>query len=255
MLVEEQTPRKGSTPSPQRMVQLVRRRLWTIVLVVIVITGSALAFSLYQTPTYQASIKILVGQNSTAKTSLNADVSGLQQLALTVAKAVPTTPVAQAVVEQLNLPKGSAGKVLRNMSAEQDPGTMLINVSYKDSDPKRAQQIANATGQVVSEKISEVSLGASAITATVWEPATLPQTPVSPDPVRNCLIAFILGGLLGVALAFLLDYVDDSWDAPEEVEEISGVPNFCVIPEFEVSASKKVGKKGGILASWKAGER
>jgi capsular polysaccharide biosynthesis protein len=254
MLVEETTSSGGSTLSPRRIVQILRRRFWTIVLVAVVITGSALAFSLYQRPTYEASIKMLVGQKSTAQTSLNADVSGLQALALTVTKAVPTTPVAQAVVERLKLPKGSTGKVLKNISAEQDPGTMFIDVSYKDSDRQRAQQVANAIGQVVSQKISEVSPGANAITATVWEPATYPQNPVSPDPLRNSFIAFILGGLLGVALAFLLEYVDDSWAAPEEVEEISGVPNFCVIPEFDISASKKVGKKVRILASRKEGE-
>ena len=132
---------------------------------------------------------------------------------------------------------------------------MFIDVTYTDSDPKRAQQIANAIGQVVSQKIGEVSLGANRITATLWQPAKLPSTPVSPDPVRNCFIAFILGGLLGVALAFLFEYVDDSWDAPEEVEEISGVPNFCVVPDFDVSASKKVSKKVGILAGRKEGEQ
>jgi capsular polysaccharide biosynthesis protein len=251
MLAEETTSGRGSRPSPRRFAQILRRRLWMIVLVVVVVTGSTLGLSLYQAPTYEASIKILVGQKSRAKTNLNSSISGLQAFTLTVARAVPTTPIAQAVVERLNLPNGSAGKVLRNISAEQDPGTMFIDVSYKDSSPQKAQQIANAIGQVVSQKISGVSQGANRITATLWEPATLPSTPVSPDPVRNSVIAFILGGLLGVALAFLLEYVDDSWDAPEEVEEISGVPNFSVIPEFEVSASKKV----GILASGKVGKQ
>jgi capsular polysaccharide biosynthesis protein len=255
MLVEEKTSRRGSTPSPRRIAQILRRRLWTIVLVVVVITGSALAFSLYQTPTYEASIKILVGQKSRAKTNLNSSVSGLQTFTLTVAKAVPTTPIAEAVVEQLNLPKGSAGQVVSNMSVAQDPGTMFIDVTYTDSEAKRAQLVANAIGQVVSQKIGEVSLGANRITATLWQPAKFPSTPVSPDPVRNCFIAFILGGLLGVALAFLFEYIDDSWDAPEEVEEISGVPNFCVVPDFDVSASKKVGKKVGILAGRKEGEQ
>jgi capsular polysaccharide biosynthesis protein len=72
---------------------------------------------------------------------------------------------------------------------------------------------------------------------------------VSPDPLRNVLIALVLGGLLGVALAFLLEYVDDSWDSPEEAEEVSGIPTFGVIPRFEVSASRT----GEILASKKGG--
>jgi len=212
--------------------------MWTIVLVAAVTGGSALGFSLLQTPTYEASVMILVGQNTTGDMPSAVDVSDLQELATTVAQAVPTTPIAETVVERLNLQEESANAVLENISAEPDPGTMFVNVSYKDSDPEKAQLIANTIGKVLSDKISEVSVGANAITATVWEPATLPGTPVSPDPIRDGIIAFVLGSLLGVVLAFLLEYVSSSWDSPEEVEEVSGIPTFGVIPRFEVSASR-----------------
>jgi capsular polysaccharide biosynthesis protein len=226
--------------------------MWTIVLVAAVTTGSALGFSLLQTPTYEASVLILVGQNTTGDTNSGAvNVSDLQELATTVAQAVPTTPIAETVVERLNLQDESAKGVLKNISAEPDPGTMFVNVSYKDSDPEKAQLIANTIGKVLSDKISEVSVGANAITATVWEPATLPETPVSPDPIRNGIIALVLGSLLGVVLAFVLEYVSNSWDSPEEVEEVSGKPTFGVIPRFEVSASRT----GGILASKKGSEQ
>jgi capsular polysaccharide biosynthesis protein len=218
MLTEESTLRRESTYSPQRILQTLQRRMWTIVLVAAVLTGSALAFSLVQTPTYEASVKILVGQKTASDTNLDADVSGLQALTLTVAKAVPTKPVADAVAKRLDLPEGSAGVVLKNTSAEPDPGTLFIDVSYTHSDPRRAQLIANTIGQVLSEKISEESLGANAITAKVWAPAALPKTPVSPDPIRNGILALMVGSFLGVVLAFLLEYVDESWASSEEVE-------------------------------------
>jgi capsular polysaccharide biosynthesis protein len=224
--------------------------MWTIVVVAAATVGSALGFSLLQTPTYEASVMILVGQETTGNTNLGAaDVTELQELALTVAKAVPTTPVAETVVERLGLQEESASGVLNRISAEADPGTMFVNVSYKDSDPERAQLIANTIGKVLSEKISEVSVGANAITATVWEPATLPETPVSPDPIRNVIIALVLGSLLGLVLAFLLEYVSDSWNSRNEVEEVSGVPTLGVVPKFRVSARRKE-----ILAR-KEGER
>lgn len=182
---------------------------------------------------------IFVGQKITQDTNFNTDVTDLQELTLTVAQVVQTLPVAQAVVEQPNLPEQSAEKVLENMSVEPRPGTTLIDVSYKSSDPERARLIANTIGQVLSQKISEVSLGANGITATVWAPATLPETPVSPDPIRNGILALVLGGLLGIASAFLLEYVDDSWNSPEEVEEISGLPTFGVIPTFEPRKANK----------------
>lgn len=259
MLTEETALGRGSMYSPQRILQTLRQRMWTIMLVAIVTTGSAMGFSLLQTPTYETSVLIQVGQKTTGDTNPAPDVADLQELTLTVAKAVPTTPVAEAVVERLeDLPEGSAGgvvantsagKVLANTSAEPDPGTIFVNVSYKDSDKERAQLIANTIGEVLSEKIPEMSLGANAITATVWEPATLPETPISPDPMRNSIIAFMLGSLLGLVLAFLLEYVSDRWNSRDELEEVSGLPTLGVVPKFRVSARRKE-----ILAS-QEGER
>jgi capsular polysaccharide biosynthesis protein len=255
MFTEETTPTRGNasplTSPVEKILRTLLRRVSAIVLVMVVVTGATLGFSLLQPPTYEASIKMLVGQERTEIANLGGEISGLQEVTLTVARAVSTVPVAQGVVEQLNLPEGSAQEVLKNVVVEPEPGTMFVNVTYRSSEPERAQLIANAIGQVASQKISEVSLGANAITATVWEPATLPENPVSPDPVRNSIIALVLGGLLGVLLAILLENVDNSWDSPEEVEEISGVPTFGVIPKFETFASKKV----KVLAGNKEGEQ
>jgi capsular polysaccharide biosynthesis protein len=240
MLAEETTPTRANTITVERVLEILLRRVSAIILVTVVITGSALGFSLNQTPTYVASVKMLVSQKSPGGPNLGGDIAGLQEVALTVARAVDTEPVAQGVVEQLNQPELSAGEVLANMSVEPDPGTMFINVSYKDSDPQRAQLIANTIAEMGSQKISDVMLGANPIVARIWQPATLPENPVSPNPVRNGIIALLLGGILGVGLAFLLEYVDDSWNSPEEVEEVTGVPTFGVIPAFAISASKRV---------------
>jgi capsular polysaccharide biosynthesis protein len=249
-LTEETALGRGSLYSPQLILQTLRQRIWTIMLVTLVTTGAAIGFSLLQEPTYESSVLIVVGENTTGDTNAAPDVADLQELTLTVAKAVPTTPVAEAVVERLEAPpEGGAGEVLANTSAEPDPGTVFVNVSYKDSDPKRAQLIANTIGIVLSEKIPEMSLGANAITATVWEPATLPETPLSPDPIRNGIIGLMLGGLLGLVLAFLLEHVSDSWNSRDELEEDFGVPTLGVVPKFRVSARRKK-----ILAN-KEGER
>ena len=190
----------------ERTLQILLRRVGAIILVTVVATGAALGFSLAQPSTYQASVKILIGQSNAEDTNLTpADVSALQDLTQSVANGAETMPVAQAAVEELNLPEQSAEEILRNMSAEADPGTMFVDISYKSSDPKEAQLTADAIGQALSEKVSEDGLGADTITATVWAPATLPQNPVSPDPVRNAAIASVLGILLGVALALLLE--------------------------------------------------
>jgi capsular polysaccharide biosynthesis protein len=260
MLDEETTPTKGTTSPVETILspvgtilQILLRHVWTSVLVVVVITGSTFAFSASQMPTYEATVQMLVSQKNPGGPNLGGDIGGLQDATLTVAEMVPSMHVAQGVVEQLNLPDLSAEDVLRNMSVEANPGTMVIDVSYTytaanaHTAQERAQLIANAIGEVSTKEIGDAMVGANPIVFRVWDEATLPENPVSPNPVRNSIIALLLGGPLAVGIAFLLDHVDDSWKSPEEVEEFSGVPTLGVVPKFRVSARRKetlVSKEG-----------
>lgn len=218
--------------SLREIFRVIWSRLWLIVVVAVASTAIAVALSLAQIPMYEASIQILVGQQRGITETPN-EVAGLQQLTQTMAEAVSSRPVAEAVIQQQNLQVTSEEFLEQNLSVEQMPETQFIQVTYKDPSPVKAQQVADAIGQVFSEQVSEISVSTNAITATVWEQAAVPDEPVSPAPVRNALLALIIGSILGVGLAFLLDYFDDTWRSPEEVEQISGLPTFGVIPEFD----------------------
>ena len=222
------------------LIRILRRRLWVIVLVGLVFAGAAAGFSFLQTPTYEASIKILIGQKQTGDTApdLGNEVAGLQQLTGTMVEAVQTGPVAQGVIQRLDL-SISQTDFLENLSAEQIGTTSFIDVSYTDTKPERAQLIVNTVGEVFSDEVSEASPSANSITATVWERALLPDSPVAPSPLRDVFLALALGLMLGGGLAFLLEYLDNSWETPDEVEQISGVPNFGVIPAFKAHKGRK----------------
>jgi capsular polysaccharide biosynthesis protein len=227
--------------SPRDLLRTVWRRLWIIALVAFVLAGSVVVYSLTRTPMYEASIKILVGQEQRADVPANlaSDVMGLQQLASTVAEVVHTRTVAEAVIRQQDL-QATPEEFLENMEVQQVPETQVVEISYRDPDPERAQRVADTIGEVISEQVSEVSTSANAITATVWEAAAVPDSPASPNPVRDGLLAFILGLMVGAGLAFLLEHLVDPWRSPEEAEQISGVPTFGVISEFKAPKGKKV---------------
>jgi len=230
-------PQVASQVNP---IQVLRRRLWVIVLVTCLVMGLAAGFTFMQTPTYSASTTILIGQEegSGATDNLVNEVQGVQGAAETVTTAITTDPVAEGAIEKLDL-QMSSDSLLANLEAQQIGTSQFVVISYGDTDPERAQQIANAVGDVFSEQIADVSSSANSLTATVWEKAAVPDFPVSPDPMRNILLAAVLGVMLGVGLAFLLDHLDDDWRSPEEVELVASVPTFGVIPTFKVRKSKK----------------
>lgn len=229
--------------------QIVWKRILVVLLVVTLLTGAAVGFSLAQPPRYEASIKLLIVEEPGAN-EFPTDVASLEELTQTMAEAVTTRPVAEAVIEELDL-SISPDTLLANTSAQQISSTQIIEVGYTDTDPERARDVANAIGEAFPEEILQESFSANSITATTLEQATVPDEPASPDPVRNGVLAFMLALLLGSGLAILLENLDDSWRSPEELEAISGRPNLGVIPEFKVlegkQAKDKVSEKEGEI--------
>jgi len=232
--------------SLRAILYILRKRLVMIILVVVGLTGASVGLSLAQTPTYEASIKILIGQERGTRTP-RIGVDEAQLLTQTMAEAVSSRPIALAAIRQLNL-QTDPDKLLENLSVEPVGTTQFIEVKYKNTSPRRAQHIANAVGEEFSTKISDLSANASAVTATVWQPATLPQEPVSPNFPLNIGAALVMATALGVGLAFLLEHLDDTWRSPEEAEQISGLPTLGVIPQFKASKHRNKRSRDGLYS-------
>lgn len=222
------------------LIRTIWRRLWIIVLVPLLLVGLSMGYTVMQTPIYQTSTKILIGQAPAGNPVGDAgrELQDLQWLMPTLAAAANTRPVAEDVIQRLDL-SVSPEYVQGGMGVEQIPDTQFLVVSFRDSSPERAQLIANSIGDAVSERLPELGPnGSDSITATVWEQATLPASPSSPDLMRNVLVALALGLMLGVGLAFLVNYLDDRWRSVDEVEQLTKVPTFGVVPALRPRSSK-----------------
>lgn len=225
------------------LVRVLRRRLWAVLLAVGACVGLAAGISLAATPQYEGTIKLLVGQDrrgAAESSSLGSDVQGLQQLTQTMANLIDSRTVAEAVIRRLDLDE-QPEEFLDRTTVEQIPDTQVIQVSYRDPDPETAQRVANAVGEEFSRQVSDVSPSANSVTATLWQRAALPDEPVSPDPVRNVVLALMLGIVLGVGLALLLEYLDDGWRSAEEAEQVSGLPVFGMVPAYQAPKARKKG--------------
>src|SRR5690625_6534537 len=57
-------------------------------------------------------------------------------------------------------------------------------------------------------------------------------SPVSPKPMLNMAIAFVLGGMIGVGLAFLLEYLDNTIRTEADVEQHLDLPVLGAISQI-----------------------
>jgi polysaccharide biosynthesis transport protein len=185
------------------------KRPGVILLVVLGFVGPTLVFTLLQPTVYEASAKLMVGGGLkllgvTQDSDLSKNAEGLQELTRLVVEAIDSRPVAEEAIQRLGL-RMKPGELLENLSVEQEGSTQFIQLSYKDTDPERAQRIVNTVGVVSSERIPEAMGGPPDVTVRMWEEASVPTNPASPDPVRNVALVLILGLMVGPVLAIWMD--------------------------------------------------
>lgn len=94
----------------------------------------------------------------------------------------------------------------------------------------------------LQQKLKEAGItsGLKSSNVRVVDVARAPVIPSKPNVPNNLAIGFMLGLLGGVALAFVMESLDNTVRTPEQVETLSGLPSLGMIPmSVDMNTSKK----------------
>jgi capsular exopolysaccharide synthesis family protein len=100
---------------------------------------------------------------------------------------------------------------------------------------KRSSDNASTLYNLVMRRQKEATLSALQETNNIYklDPAILPVKPIYPRVKLNIMLAGVIGLLLGVALAFLLEFLDNTFKSQEDVERLLNVPFLGIIPSIK----------------------
>lgn len=224
------------TISLQELFKVLKKRFWLILLLMSLGLGIAGAYSIYFiTPTYQANTQILVNKK---EDSLNLvpnqqspqDIQTNIQLINTYKLIIKSPAILSIVIDRLDLdirPSALAANV--DVSSAQD--SQMINVSVKDTENYRAVDIANVTAEVFQEEVVKLM---NVNNVNILSPAEHSEDPVpiNPNIPLNMAIASVVGLMLGVGLAFLLEYLDNTLKSESDIEDVLELPVLGLISSF-----------------------
>ena len=85
-------------------------------------------------------------------------------------------------------------------------------------------------------KETDISTDYTLSNARVVDRAQIPTTPYKPDKAAIVGIWFIIGSILGIVIAFLREYLDNTFSSTDKVEEKLRLPVLGVVPLLKLKA-------------------
>lgn len=221
------------TISLKELVGTLRKRLSLITLITllaVVLSGAVSFFVL--TPVYQSSTQLLVNKAQSDQPMYNmSEIQSNLQLINTYNVIMKSPRILDHVIADLDLDM-TPGQLNEKVTVQSEKDSQVVNVTVNDPDPYVAAEIANKIADVFQTEIVKIMNvdNVSILTkAEVGENAA----PVKPQPLLNIAIAFVVGAMAGVGLAFLLEYLDNTIKTEQDVEKLLELPVLGVIATFE----------------------
>ncbi|GAB6431324.1 MULTISPECIES: YveK family protein [Bacillus] len=221
------------TISLKELFHILKKRLAMILAITfgIAIISAIISF-FFMTPIYQSSTQILVNQKKQEGTALQiGEVQTNIQLTNTYKVIIKSPVILEQVKEKLKLQE-TLQELTKNIDVANERDSQVISVTVQNKNPRTASAIANKIAEVFQSEVAKIM---SVDNVTVLSKAEVfdNQSPIKPRPMLNVAIAFIVGLMVAVGLAFLLEYLDNTLKKEEDVEKLLGLPVLGIVARMD----------------------
>jgi len=196
-------------------IRMLQRGWWLIVLVALVAMFASLVVSFFTVPQYKATARFIISPGAllTSESDPEIVISGLETLDLpsvvaTYTEVMSSQRILTEALESLGI-KDFSLKVY-TVNAVALPESSVLDLSVTGPDPALISDVANAIGYqtiLFTRNINRV------YELNFLDQAIIPETPVSPQPLRDAGLSLLLGLAGGAVLAVLSEQIRMPLDA------------------------------------------
>ncbi|HDX9579049.1 Wzz/FepE/Etk N-terminal domain-containing protein [Bacillus cytotoxicus] len=236
------------TISLKELFQVLRKRFAMILTITFgAAIISAIVSFFFMTPIYQSATQILVNQKKQEGSAIQiGEVQTNIQLTNTYKVIIKSPVILDQVKEKLGL-NITTQELNNKIEVANEKDSQVVTVTTQDKDPKVARDIANTTAEIFKGEVAKIM---SVDNVTVLSKAEVAdnQSPINPRPMINIAIAFIVGLMASVGLAFLLEYLDNTVKKEEDVEKLLGLPVLGIVARMD---EEEIGSKSRAASTKK----
>ncbi|MCL4487771.1 MAG: Wzz/FepE/Etk N-terminal domain-containing protein [Chloroflexi bacterium] len=207
------------------------KRGWIILLLAVLTAGSAYVFSKLQTPIYSSTVTLSAVP---ARPSDYGQTLAIKNLLRNYVQQMQSPNITQQVIDKLQLDV-TPDKFDSELNFNADESTLLITIEARHPNPAVAAMMAQTLAETFFSTHNQENLQIDQqdrILVNILRNASSPVI-FSPKTSVNTLAGAILGGLIGVLIVFVLEWLEsDVVRTLEDAERYIGVTVLGSIPSM-----------------------
>ncbi|WP_045519146.1 YveK family protein [Neobacillus niacini] len=219
-----------------------RWKLIVVITLTAAIISSIISFFLL-TPLYQASTQILVNQKNSENQLDYYLLQGNVDLINTYSVIIKSPAILQKVIDELEL-KQSVEDLNEKITIISQENSQVFSLTIEDPDAGKAVAMANMVSEIFQEEIKGIM---NVDNVSILARAELKDNPIPvyPRPMLNTSIAFVIGLMIGIGIAFLLELMDNTLKDDQDAAAYLGLPVLGTIEK--VSRTQSMEEKGYLI--------
>ena len=204
--------------------------LITITLVIYLL--GMIYFLLFKKPIYKSYTTIILSGSDSQITQSELTLN--KNLVDTYAEIVKSRRVLEQVIDELDLDM-TYEKLTNKISVSAVNNTEIIKITVTDTNPIEAKNIANVTANFFSKEVVKLY---KMNNVNVLDEANESNNPYNINIVKQIIIYFFIGLIIGAGVLFIIFYFDRTIKSAEQVEQKIKLPILGSVEEFTKGGKK-----------------
>lgn len=183
-----------------------------------------------QVPMYKSETSIVLtrADSTTSSTITQSDISLNKNLVATYREIIKSRRILTKVINNLDLDLTEA-ELKSKISVASANDTELILITVKDKNSKQAKEIANEIASIFKSEITSIY---NIENISIVDRAIQAENPYNIHVLKQYLIGFALGFMLGSGIIIIIFYFDDTIKNQEDIENKVGLSVLASVPKY-----------------------